>query len=47
VEFAKRFFIDGRYTFGLVNIDDDQADLAEGITIKSRTFSFMVGVRFK
>jgi len=39
------FFVDGRYTFGLVDIDDDPDD--DGlVTIKTRTATFMVGFVF-
>lgn len=47
LELGKRFVVDGRYTFGLVNIDDDPEDLAEDVSIKSKTFTVMVGLRFK
>jgi hypothetical protein len=44
VQFGK-FFVDGRYMFGLVNIDDDPED--EGfVEIKTRAFTFMVGFAF-
>ncbi len=44
VQFGK-FFVDGRYMFGLVNIDDDPDD--EGfVEIKTRAFTFMIGFVF-
>jgi opacity protein-like surface antigen len=38
----QRFTLDARYTLGLMNIDDTGDD-----TIKNRTFSVMLGYRFK
>ena len=44
VQFGK-FFVDGRYMFGLVNIDDDPDD--EGfVEIKTRAFTCMLGFVF-
>jgi hypothetical protein len=39
-----KFFVDGRYTWGLVNLDDDPT--GQGDDIKSRVFTVMVGVAF-
>ena len=47
VEFAKRVFVDARYTFGFVNIDDDPEDAEADVTVKTRTFTFIINVRFK
>lgn len=44
VQFGK-FFVDGRYMFGLVNIDDDPED-EDLVEIKTRAFTFMVGFVF-
>lgn len=38
-----RFTIDGRYTWGLTELNDDPG---EEVTIKNRVFSVMAGVRF-
>lgn len=40
---AGRFVIDGRYTHGLVNIEDEDPDF---VTAKTRTFAVLVGWRF-
>jgi hypothetical protein len=39
-----RFEIDGRYTWGLTNLNKDEED--EGVKIKNRVFSVMAGIRF-
>jgi len=44
VQFGK-FFIDGRYMFGLINIDDDPED-SDLVEIKTRAFTFMIGFVF-
>lgn len=41
----KKFVIDIRYTFGVLNVNDAPDD--DDITIKNRTFAFMVGWQFK
>jgi hypothetical protein len=38
-----RFVIDGRYTWGLSNINKDEAD---DVKIKNRVFAVMAGIRF-
>jgi len=43
VEFG-RFIIDGRYTFGLTNINKDLDD--DGVKVTNRAFTFLGGVRF-
>lgn len=43
IEFGK-FVIDGRYTHGLSNLNNDSE--AEGLETKSRVFSIMAGFRF-
>ena len=47
VEFSRRVFIDGRYTFGLVNVSDESDPMAGDISMKNRTFSLLFGVRFR
>jgi hypothetical protein len=44
-----RFLVDLRYTFGLRNISDDTGEegAPENLDIKNRTFSVMVGFRFR
>jgi hypothetical protein len=44
VEFGK-VFLDGRYTWGLIDVED-AADQGEA-TVKNKAFTFMVGFRFK
>jgi len=44
VQFGK-FFVDGRYMFGLLNIDDDPED-TDLVEIKTRAFTFMIGFVF-
>lgn len=44
VEFGK-VFLDGRYTWGLIDIED-AADQGQ-VTVKNKAFTFMVGFRFK
>ena len=43
VEFG-RFIVDGRYAFGLMNINEDLAD--GGVKVRNRVFTFLGGVRF-
>lgn len=43
VEFG-RFVIDGRYSWGLTDINNEEED--EGVKVKTRTFSVMAGFRF-
>ena len=38
-----RFVIDGRYTWGLSNINKDES---EDVKIKNRVFAVMAGIRF-
>jgi opacity protein-like surface antigen len=38
-----RFIVDGRYTWGLVNINKEDAD---EVKVKNRVFSVMAGIRF-
>ena len=40
----KKFIVDARYTWGLVNVNDTEGDPTE---VKNRTFSIMGGFRFK
>jgi hypothetical protein len=43
----KKMVVDVRYTFGLVNVDDDPEDADEGITIKNRALAVSIGFIFK
>jgi hypothetical protein len=40
----RKFVIDGRYTHGFVNLEDDEPDV---INVKNRTITFMIGYAFK
>lgn len=40
----RQLVIDGRYTHGLVNIEDEDAD---GVSVKTRTFMILVGWAFR
>jgi hypothetical protein len=48
VEFNSKYIVDARYTWGLINIlDNEEAGAPDDVSVKNKTFSISFGYRFK